>query len=89
MPTLSLAMASDLMTACPFCPSASPRAATERCVIRLIDGALVVTEVAPGLDVQRDVLDQAATELKVAQDLKVMDDRLFAEGLMQLELAKA
>jgi propionate CoA-transferase len=62
---------------------------TERCVIRLIDGALVVTEIAPGLDVQRDVLDQAATRLKVADSLKVMDAGLFAQGPMQLELAKA
>ena len=62
---------------------------TERCVIRLIDGRLVVTEVAPGLDVQRDILDQAATELVLADDLVKMDDALFREGLMNLQLAKA
>ena len=59
---------------------------TERCVVRLIDGKLVVTEIAPGLDVRRDVLDQAATELAVAEDLRVMDDRLFHPEPMQLEL---
>ncbi|RYG90271.1 acyl CoA:acetate/3-ketoacid CoA transferase [Loktanella sp. IMCC34160] len=60
---------------------------TERCVIRLIEGALVVTEVAPGLDIQRDVLDQAATDLRVADDLKVMDAALFKPELMNLTLA--
>ena len=62
---------------------------TERCVIRLIEGELVVTEVAPGLDLQRDVLDQAATELKLADNLSQMDSALFLEGLMNLELDQA
>ncbi len=62
---------------------------TERCVIRLVEGALVVTEVAPGLDVQQDILDQAATELRVANDLKTMDSGLFQPGTMALELARA
>jgi acyl CoA:acetate/3-ketoacid CoA transferase len=59
---------------------------TERCVIRLMDQGLVVTEIAPGLDLQRDVLDQAATPLAVAADLKVMDARLFHPDLMGLAL---
>ncbi len=62
---------------------------TERCVIRLIDGELVVTEIAPGLDMRKDVLDQAATELKVSSELKIMHSRLFSPEVMQLELPKA
>ncbi|WP_102108083.1 acyl CoA:acetate/3-ketoacid CoA transferase [Oceaniglobus roseus] len=62
---------------------------TERCVIRLVDGELVVTEIAPGLDVQRDILDRAATPLRVANDLKTMDARLFDPAPMQLALAGA
>jgi propionate CoA-transferase len=62
---------------------------TERCVIRLINGRLVVTEVAPGLDLKRDVLDQAATELKVADDLREMDGALFLESPINLRLDKA
>ena len=58
-------------------------------MIRLVEGALVVTEVAPGLDVQQDILDQAATELRVANDLKTMDACLFQPGTMALELARA
>jgi acyl CoA:acetate/3-ketoacid CoA transferase len=59
---------------------------TERCVLRLVEGGLMVTEIAPGLDLQRDVLDQAATPLMVAPDLKVMDARLFTPDLMGLTL---
>lgn len=62
---------------------------TERCVIRLIDGQLVVTEVAPGLDVQRDILEQAATELVLADDLALMDEALFREDLIDLRLDRA
>ena len=62
---------------------------TERCVIRLINGRLVVTEVAPGLDLKRDVLEQAATELKVADDLREMDGALFFESPINLRLDKA
>lgn len=50
---------------------------TERCVIRLTDQGLTVTEIAPGVDLQRDVLDQAATPLRVAEDLAGMDPALF------------
>jgi propionate CoA-transferase len=32
---------------------------TERCVMKLDGGRAVVTEIAPGVDLQRDVLDQA------------------------------
>src|ERR1700751_1907652 len=38
---------------------------TERCVIDLEDDALVVREIAPGIDLQRDVLDQAEVPLRV------------------------
>jgi acyl CoA:acetate/3-ketoacid CoA transferase len=59
---------------------------TERCVLRLEQDGLVVTEVAPGLDLRRDVLDQAATPLRVAQNLREMDGRLFQPELMGMAL---
>ncbi|MBE1282733.1 MAG: acyl CoA:acetate/3-ketoacid CoA transferase [Rhodobacteraceae bacterium] len=62
---------------------------TERCVIRLLAQGLTVTEIAPGVDLQRDVLDQAATSLAVSDDLTVMDAALFDPELMGLQLAKA
>jgi propionate CoA-transferase len=59
---------------------------TERCVIRLLPQGLTVTEIAPGLDLARDVLAQAATPLHVATDLKQMDARLFRDQPMGLTL---
>jgi propionate CoA-transferase len=59
---------------------------TERCVIRLQPRGLVVTEIAPGVDLQRDVLAQAAIPLEVADDLMLMDARLFTDRPMQLTL---
>ena len=59
---------------------------TERCVIRLGDDGLVVTEIADGLDLERDVLDQAGTALGVADDLRVMDASLFRPEPMGLSL---
>lgn len=59
---------------------------TERCVMRLMADGLMVTEIAPGLDLQRDVLDQAATPLMVSPALREMDARLFQPELMGLDL---
>ncbi len=59
---------------------------TERCVIELRRQGLTVTEIAPGIDLQSQVLDMAATPLQVADDLKVMDARLFQPEPMGLVL---
>ena len=59
---------------------------TERCVMRLEADGLVVTEIAPGMDVHRDILNQASTPLRVASNLKTMDARLFLEPLFGLTL---
>ena len=59
---------------------------TERCVIRLLEAGLTVTELAPGMDLQRDVLDQATTPLRVSADLKAMDARLFVDAAMGMRL---
>ena len=53
---------------------------TERAVMRLTAEGIVLTEIAPGVDLQRHVLDQAAFPLIVSPDLKVMDDRLFHDA---------
>ncbi|MGE3862105.1 MAG: acyl CoA:acetate/3-ketoacid CoA transferase [Burkholderiaceae bacterium] len=51
---------------------------TERCVIRLREGQLVVTEVAPGVDLRRDVLERCKVELKVDRELSLMAGDCFA-----------
>lgn len=50
---------------------------TERCVMKLRPNGLVVTEIAPGIDLERDILARAQTPLAVADDLKVMEAALF------------
>jgi propionate CoA-transferase len=62
---------------------------TERCVLRLTPDGLVVTELAPGVDLDRDVLAQADLALKVAPDLRTMDAHLFRPEPIGLELPEA
>ena len=61
---------------------------TERCVLRLEREGLVVTEIAPGIDLERDVLGQAGFELKVSSNLRVMEERLFRPEPMNLKPGK-
>lgn len=62
------------------------RYVTERCVIDLAADGLTVREIAPGVDLQRDVLAQAGFALKVDPQLKVMDAALFRDAPMNLGL---
>ncbi|MFS8973278.1 malonate decarboxylase subunit alpha [Cupriavidus necator] len=62
---------------------------TERAVFEMRAGddgeaRLTLVEIAPGVDLQRDVLDQCATPVAVAPDLRQMDARLFQAGPMRL-----
>ena len=59
---------------------------TERCVMRLAPEGVTVTEIAPGVDLQRDVLGQAAFPLRVADQMKTMDERLFHPALFGLRM---
>lgn len=58
---------------------------TERCVFRLTPDGLELMEIAPGLDLERDVLSQIAFTPRMADPLGVMDPRCFATGLMGLK----
>lgn len=59
---------------------------TERCVMKLTPAGMVVTEIAPGMDLQQHVLGQSEFSLKVAPDLKVMDTKLFGPDPIGLVL---
>jgi acyl CoA:acetate/3-ketoacid CoA transferase len=59
---------------------------TERCVMRLRDEGLTVTEIAPGVDLERDVLARVSIPLRVSDDLRAMDGRLFRPEPMRLAL---
>ena len=52
---------------------------TERCVLKLVDSELTIIEVAPGIDLERDVLAHMDFRPNIADDLKVMDAALFCE----------
>jgi propionate CoA-transferase len=62
---------------------------TERCVLRLEREGVTVTEIAPGVDLKRDVLAQAEFPLRVANDLRKMDAALFHPALLNLKLRPA
>jgi acyl CoA:acetate/3-ketoacid CoA transferase len=50
---------------------------TERCVMRLTSEGVAVTELAPGVDLERDVLAQSEFPLRVARDLKTSPAALY------------
>jgi propionate CoA-transferase len=57
---------------------------TERAVLKAVSGALEVIELAPGIDLERDVLRHMSFLPRVASDLKLMDKRLFSPAPMNL-----
>lgn len=58
---------------------------TERCVFRVMDGRLLLTEIADGIDVERDILAHMDFTPAVADNLKLMDPCLFREENMDLK----
>jgi propionate CoA-transferase len=57
---------------------------TERCVMALTPDGLELVEVAPGIDVQRDIVAQMQFTPLISNKLKLMDDRIFRETPMGL-----
>jgi acyl CoA:acetate/3-ketoacid CoA transferase len=57
-------------------------------VIRLLNEGLTVTEVAPGISVERDILGQTSLDLRVGPELHQMDARLFRPQPMGLHLGR-
>lgn len=59
---------------------------TERAVFKLINGKLTLTEIAPGIDLQKDILDKMDYSPDISKKLKEMDLRLFLDSPMGLVL---
>ncbi|SOC36805.1 propionate CoA-transferase [Rhizobium subbaraonis] len=61
---------------------------TERCVMKLTPKGVVLTEIAPGIDLQAHILDQSEFPLIIADDLKTMDASLFTDAPLGLVLPR-
>ena len=57
---------------------------TERAVFELRPAGVTLIEVAPGIDLQTQILDQMEFMPKISDDLKLMDERIFREECMGL-----
>ena len=62
---------------------------TERCVLRLEPEGVTVVELAPGADLERDVLAQSEFPLRVALELRKMEPSLFHPAPINLKLRPA
>jgi propionate CoA-transferase len=56
---------------------------TERAVFKLENGTMVLTEIAPGIDLNNDVLAQMEFTPGIAPDLKTMDPAIFKPESMR------
>jgi len=57
---------------------------TERCVLRLVDEGLELIEIAPGADLERDVLAHMGFLPQIAPDLREMDAAIFTDAPLGL-----
>lgn len=57
---------------------------TDRAVFELKESGLVLTEIAPGVDLQTGVLDQIEFEIKVSPNLRTISPRIYRGGLFGL-----
>ncbi len=57
---------------------------TERCVFRLGEQGMELVEIAPGIDLERDILGQMDFRPIVSKDLRPMDDAIFRDAPMGL-----
>ena len=59
---------------------------TERAVFKLTPKGIMLTEIAPGVDLQRDILDKMEFRPLIAEEVKEMDSRIFRDEKMGLTL---
>ena len=59
---------------------------TERAVFRLVETGLELIEIAPNIDLEKDILQQMEFTPGISDHLKIMDERIFKEEKMNLIL---
>ena len=57
---------------------------TERAVFKLVEGGIMLTEIAPGADLERDIPSHMEFRPLLADEIKTMDARIFREEKMGL-----
>ncbi|MBI1777222.1 MAG: acyl CoA:acetate/3-ketoacid CoA transferase [Proteobacteria bacterium] len=57
---------------------------TERCMLRLTEQGLELVEIAPGVQLDRHILQQMEFEPRIAPNLRLMDGRIFEAARMGL-----
>lgn len=57
---------------------------TERAVFKLESNGLTLIEIAPGVDLEKDILEQMEFKPIISHELKLMDERIFQEGKMNI-----
>jgi propionate CoA-transferase len=60
---------------------------TERCVFELRNGKMTLIEIAPGIDLEKDILPNMGFMPEISPDLKQMDAKLFCGEWGGLESA--
>lgn len=59
---------------------------TERAVLKITDKGVTVMEIAPGVDLEKDVIAHMGFRPAISENLKTMDERIFRPEKMGLEL---
>lgn len=57
---------------------------TERAVFELTEEGVVLTELAPGIDVEKDIIAQMGFKPIISKELKQMDERIFKDEKMNI-----
>ncbi|MCG9803459.1 acyl CoA:acetate/3-ketoacid CoA transferase, partial [Staphylococcus argenteus] len=58
---------------------------TDRAVFELVDKGLKLIEIAPGLDLQKDILNQMSFKPIIADNIKLIDSSIYQKQWGQLK----
>ena len=58
---------------------------TERCVFKLLKEGIELIEIAPGVDLEKDILSNMEFKPIISKNLKLMDERIFDNKKMNLK----
>ena len=58
---------------------------TERCVFKLAKDGVELIEIAPGVDLEKDILSNMDFKPIISKDLKLMDERIFRDKPMNIK----